>query len=493
MIRRSAAKDGGGSALPAEFAATGKPLGEGATAVVWPARHRIDGSDVALKVWKTALTDERDRARFLAEARQHRRIAARSPYIVRYVTAGIRDRTHPWIATGRHGTALDNVLRDGRPALRDGAVIGHDILAGLAAIHRAGAVHRDVKPGNVLVDRGRAKVCDLGLAMPADAFTQDTQAGTAWYVAPELAEPGSAPNARTDVYSAAVTIREILPEGASEDLDRLLLDAADAPDRRPADGQEFLDRFVAAAGAAGLPVRDLPPPAQDENDDDEDGPGAEGLFTGTGQDSDGASRNRSLVLAAAAAGIVAVLVGGAAASGLLNLSSDSPGPPAASDGSAQDGEPDVFTQAGEAVAAVRDAVPDPAVPARGTVVGECERGGGMTRSTTVDHTAPATGASTPGTVLAVSEVTWNPGTGEACARLLKPEGSLLHETPSYLALTLCGSPGRCDSDRSDFLFYAGPLKTTSPNGCFAWSVAVSESPDPDVPFPVEETHHVGCG
>lgn len=479
---------------------TGPPLGEGATAVVWPARHRIDGSDVALKVWKAPLVTERDRDRFLREARQHREIAERSPYLVRYVTSGLRDRRYPWIATGRHGTALDRVLEDGgRPALPEGAVVAHDILAGLAAVHRAGSVHRDVKPGNVLVDRGRARLGDLGLVMRADAFTQDAQAGTPRYVAPELVRPGSAPTARTDVYSAAATIREVLPDELPAALGGLLSAGTGPPDARPADGQEFLERFAAACQEAGLDVAGLPDPA-----DAGPAPGRHPNPPLLPDDEPGPGIRRPVVIAAASLAAAAAVV---VAALLVQGPGDRPqapdeartsappaqpsGPPA-SPGSGGSSPPagtglPVFATADEAVAAVLAAVPDPRVPARGAATGECEPGGGMSRHDVVEHVRPG---SAPPVLLAGSETTWMPGTGEACVRLVKSVDGPLWGRPTWLALTVCGGPGRCDSDRSAFVEYAGPLRTQTPNGCYAWAVAVSESENG--PFAVQSTHHSGC-
>ena len=113
------------------------------------------------------------------------------------------------------GSTLRDVLRQrGRLRPDEAVSLLEPVLAALAAAHRAGLVHRDVKPENVLISAGRdGKVVDFGLARAVAAPSTSTQAGmvlgTVAYVAPEQVTRGAA-DPRTDVYSAGILLFELL-------------------------------------------------------------------------------------------------------------------------------------------------------------------------------------------------------------------------------------------------------------------------------------------
>ena len=115
----------------------------------------------------------------------------------------------PYIAIEHvRGVTLDELLSDGE-ALSEGSVhaIALDLAAALAELHRAGFVHGDVSPSNVIVDdAGDIKLLDLGLAKRAGE-ARDEVSGTAGYIAPEAALAGHASPA-SDVYGWAVVVAE---------------------------------------------------------------------------------------------------------------------------------------------------------------------------------------------------------------------------------------------------------------------------------------------
>jgi serine/threonine-protein kinase len=116
------------------------------------------------------------------------------------------------------GTLRDVLRQRGRLRPEEALSLLEPVLAALAAAHRAGLVHRDVKPENVLISTdGTVKVVDFGLARAVAAPSTSTQAGvvlgTVAYVAPEQVTRGAA-DPRTDVYSAGILLFELLTGSA---------------------------------------------------------------------------------------------------------------------------------------------------------------------------------------------------------------------------------------------------------------------------------------
>ncbi|MBA2278599.1 MAG: protein kinase [Chloroflexia bacterium] len=105
------------------------------------------------------------------------------------------------------------ILRDGPLPPRRSVEVARQVLAGLAAIHHAGIIHRDIKPQNVLIGSdGIARVTDFGVAhvtIDAGLTTAGTTVGTASYMAPEQAQAGALSEA-TDLYAVGVVLYEML-------------------------------------------------------------------------------------------------------------------------------------------------------------------------------------------------------------------------------------------------------------------------------------------
>ncbi|HET6939731.1 MAG TPA: serine/threonine-protein kinase, partial [Nocardioides sp.] len=162
-------------------------LGSGGVADVHEATdHRLDRR-VAVKLLRETAASATDRARFLSEATLLGRLS--HPHLVRVLDAGI-DRDRPFLVLELvRGTTLAEVLGQPLPPARV-AELGADIASALTHVHAAGVVHRDVKPGNVLLqENGTAMLADFGIARLVDDTRHHTRTGTVVgtvaYLAPE--------------------------------------------------------------------------------------------------------------------------------------------------------------------------------------------------------------------------------------------------------------------------------------------------------------------
>jgi serine/threonine protein kinase len=184
-------------------------LGEGASARAFAATA-ADGAAVVVKVLKPEVArDVVARSRFLREARAARGVshARLVPVLAVGESGGL-----PWLALPRfRGGSLAAALRNGalEPAVT--ARLAEDLAGGLDALHRAGIVHRDVKPSNILLDQqGVAHLADFGLAKGTD-WTVLTQGGellgTPHYVAPELIS-GTEASPASDIYALGCVLWE---------------------------------------------------------------------------------------------------------------------------------------------------------------------------------------------------------------------------------------------------------------------------------------------
>ncbi|MHC5261561.1 Stk1 family PASTA domain-containing Ser/Thr kinase [Streptomyces sp. UC4497] len=170
---------------------------------------------LALKVMHPSLAADASFVdRFIREAKSVARLS--HPNVVGVFDQGT-DGAYVYLAMEYvAGCTLRDVLRD-RGALRPRAALDilEPVLAALGAAHRAGFVHRDMKPENVLIgDDGRVKVADFGLVRAVDTVTSTTGAvlGTVSYLAPEQIENGTA-TPSVDVYACGVVLYEMLTGG----------------------------------------------------------------------------------------------------------------------------------------------------------------------------------------------------------------------------------------------------------------------------------------
>ncbi len=195
-----------------------RPLGQGSSGIVWLARDERPGSEggvVALKVLNPLLgADPRRRASILRELRIAERL--RHPGIVP-VLAGGTERGYPWVASEYvEGETLDRVLTHIPAAerARRALEIGIELAEALAHAHEQGVVHRDLKPGNVIVDPvGRARVLDFGLAHAEGAALAISRTGdvvgTPLYMAPEQARGEREVGPAADVYALGMLLYDV--------------------------------------------------------------------------------------------------------------------------------------------------------------------------------------------------------------------------------------------------------------------------------------------
>ncbi len=190
----------------------GEILGRGGMSEVRAGRDLRLGRDVAVKLLTTGVSGtSRSRERFEAEARA---VASLShPSVVLVFDSGEHDGV-PYIVMERlPGRTLADEMAGGPLAPDRARRVAVDVLAALGAAHAAGIVHRDIKPGNVLLCAdGSVKVADFGIAKTDGSMTLTGQGmllGTPGYLAPERVT-GQPATPRSDLYSVGVLLYEAL-------------------------------------------------------------------------------------------------------------------------------------------------------------------------------------------------------------------------------------------------------------------------------------------
>jgi serine/threonine protein kinase len=201
----------------------GALIGRGGMADVHIGTDSRLGRTVAIKLLKSTLaTDPAFRTRFRQEAQAAARMA--HPTIVRVYDAGEEtvadpeghDAQLPFIVMEYvDGRLLKDIIHQGPVEPAEAVRIINGVLTALEYSHRAGVVHRDIKPGNIMITTtGQVKVMDFGIARAiSDSSTTVAQTtailGTASYFSPEQAK-GESVDARTDLYSTGVVLFEML-------------------------------------------------------------------------------------------------------------------------------------------------------------------------------------------------------------------------------------------------------------------------------------------
>ncbi|MEN0138521.1 MAG: protein kinase [Rhodococcus sp. (in: high G+C Gram-positive bacteria)] len=281
----------------AELSAVGledaKEIGHGGFGVVYRCAQPELDRTVAVKVLTAAL-DAENLERFLREQRAMGRLSGH-PHIVNIMQVGTTDTGRPYIVMQYHPhDSLDaQIRRRGPIPWSDALRVGVKLAGALETAHRVGILHRDVKPGNILLtEYGEPQLTDFGIARMSGAFetTAGTVTGSPAFTAPEVLS-GRTPTAASDVYSLGATlfsaitghaaferhngeeviaqflrittqpVPDLRSEGFPEDLSAVIQRAmAGKPEDRPASAAAFGDELREVERHHGLAVDEMAMP-----------------------------------------------------------------------------------------------------------------------------------------------------------------------------------------------------------------------------------------
>lgn len=191
------------------------PLGSGGMGAVWKAENVHLGTICAIKVMTSPdgqLVDEQSGERFLQEARVQAQLAHAN--IVKVSNFFIEGGCPFMVMDFVNGTSLAKQIQMGGPlSVGQALSIGIDVLDALDWAHSHSVVHRDVKPANILLTSGRAMLTDFGISLVGGA-SRLTKAhyiiGTPQYMSPEQTDPLGRIDGRSDQYSLACVLYEML-------------------------------------------------------------------------------------------------------------------------------------------------------------------------------------------------------------------------------------------------------------------------------------------
>ena len=188
-------------------------LGEGGMAFVYKARDMQLERDVAIKTLKPNYVDQ---ITFVERFKREAQTAANlnHPNIVQIFDWGIEEEPY-FVMEYIEGNTLTSIIGSKRSvSLSDALFIGAQVANGLQAAHSQGLVHRDIKPGNIMITPdGKVKVTDFGIVSIQDEESDITKTGsilgTASYISPEQAQ-GKSVSTQSDLYSLGTVLYELI-------------------------------------------------------------------------------------------------------------------------------------------------------------------------------------------------------------------------------------------------------------------------------------------
>src|SRR5882762_3259088 len=192
-----------------------RQIGSGGMATVYLARELKHDREVALKVLRPEIAAQLGADRFLNEVKITARLD--HPHILTLIDSGESDgflwSVQPYV---RGESLRARLLREKQLGLDEAVDIARQIAGALEHAHHHGVIHRDIKPENILLHEGEAMVADFGIALAlseaADTRLTETgiSVGTPQYMSPEQATGERHLDARSDVYSLAAVLYEML-------------------------------------------------------------------------------------------------------------------------------------------------------------------------------------------------------------------------------------------------------------------------------------------
>jgi eukaryotic-like serine/threonine-protein kinase len=192
-----------------------RELGAGGMATVYLAKDLKHDRDVALKVLRPELAAVLGAERFLNEIKITARLD--HPHILTLIDSGAADSFLYYVLPFVRGESLRDLLtREKQLGVEEALAITKQVASALDYAHRQGVVHRDIKPENILIQEGEAMLADFGIALAVkeaggNRLTETgLSLGTPQYMSPEQATGDRQLDARSDVYSLAAVLYEML-------------------------------------------------------------------------------------------------------------------------------------------------------------------------------------------------------------------------------------------------------------------------------------------
>jgi len=202
------------SALADRYAVESE-IGRGGMATVFLAEDLKHHRKVAIKVLNPELSASVGAERFLQEIRTVARL--NHPHILAVHDSGEADGLLYYVMPYVEGESLRQLLdRKRQLSIEETVRVGAEVADALDYAHRQGVVHRDIKPGNILLAEGHATIADFGIARAIDVAraqrvtSTGLGVGTPLYSSPEQATADETLDGRTDIYSLGVVLYEML-------------------------------------------------------------------------------------------------------------------------------------------------------------------------------------------------------------------------------------------------------------------------------------------